>query len=292
MNDLDIIKARIIFVMPSLPKGEKKVANYLIEHLDDISALNLSSISGAAGASQATIIRLCKRLGYNGFLDLRKAAKSFEYGSECAEELIYSEMDDIREIMQDVIALNEKIMANAYALITDEYEKTIDALLDAKIITMIGNGDAIMPCEFMGIKLMKIGIPCRVINDQDFQLLSAATMGPGDVLIGVSHTGRSKSVVEAVKTAQERGAITIAITGSAKSPLLKHCSIIIQTGAIDDKTGGDIISRRIAEQTIMETLYLKIMSRMEKSVKEKKMEGVKSLNEIYKISDSDLESAE
>lgn len=291
MGELDIITAKIQFVLPSLPKGEKVAAEYFAEHLETVAGLNLSVISRRIGISKATIIRLCKRIGYEGFLEFRKALRdSSETG--CSEDVggqakPGQRTDDIKKVMSEVIVRNTEIMRNAFALITEEYDRAVSRMLTARVINMFGNGDAIIPCELMGIKLMKIGIPNWVVNDQDLQLLSASAMQRGDVAIAVSHTGCSKSVVEAMKKARERGAATIGITGAARSPLLKYCDIVLNTGAIADTTGGDVIARRIAEQTIMETLYLKIMDQMGKTVKDKKMEGAENINRIFKLSDAE-----
>lgn len=290
MNELEIINAKIQFLIPSLSKGEKNAALYLMQHLDDIPELSLSLIAEEAGVSQATIVRLCKKIGYKGFLEIRNNIRASKHKKTalppCDES---SGQEDIKRIMDEVINGNIEIMKNAYALISEEYIQAVDAIMKARVVSMFGNGDAIIPCELMSIKLMKIGIPCQVINDQDMQLFSASSMGKEDVAIAVSHTGRSASVVEAMKKAQERGAVTIGITGAAKSPLIRYCSVALHTGAIHDVTGGDVIARRIGEQTIMETLYLEIMSRIETSVKDKKMEGVENINRIYKISDLDSE---
>lgn len=291
MDTLDIIIAKIQFAIPSLPKGEKSTAVYIAEHLDTVAQQNLSTLSSAIGVSQATIIRLCKRIGYDGFLEFRRSVRDSSRAAAPEPEGKHAEKEaaaaDIRKIMSNVIAENSEIMKNALALVTDEYGRAVDSMCSARVINMFGNGDAIIPCELLGIKLMKIGVPCWVVNDQDLQLLSASAMREGDVALVVSHTGRSKSVVEAVKKAKERGAVTIGITGAVKSPLLKYCDIILHTGAVSAASGGDIIARRIAEQIIIETLYIKIMSRMEEIVKERKMEGAVNINRIYKIAEGE-----
>lgn len=284
MNGLEIIKTKIQFLLPSLSKGERITAEYMADNLEKISELELLAISDEIGVSQATIIRLCKRIGYKGFLEMKKSVRAAKYESE--PDSVSESANEFRQLMQQVIDQNGEIMRKAYALVTGEYGRAVEALMSGNMIHMFGNGDAIIPCELLHIKLMKIGIPCCVVNDQDLQLFGASSMKEGDVALAVSHTGRSKSIVEAMKKAKERGACTIAITGAARSPLLKYCDIVLSTGSIEDHTGGDIIARRIAEQTIMETLYLKIMSRIEESVKSKKMEGAENIN-IYKLTEGE-----
>ena len=159
---------------------------------------------------------------------------------------------------------------------------TISAEIDASSATII-------PCQLISLKLMKIGKACVVLNDQDMQVFCASSMRFGDVALAVSHTGRSKSVVEAMRIARERGAITIGVTAAAKSPLLKHCSYALLTGTVDDTTAGDIISRRIAEQTVLETLYLCTVDNNEKDIEEVKKQGAKVIEQMTKLSNEDSE---
>lgn len=280
MGELDIIKTKIQFLFPSLPKGEKVAAEYLVEKLEYLGEMDLVAISEETGVSQATVIRLCKRIGYSGFLEMKKKIRSAKYDPGQISQT--EDAENTRVVMETIIEQNIEIMRKAYALVSDGYEEAAEALVGARNIHMFGNGDAIIPCELFNIKLLKIGMPCIVVNDQDLQLFSASSMREGDVAVAVSYTGRTKSVVEAMKKAKERGAVTIGITGTAKSPLIKYCDIVLNTGYIEDYSGGDIIARRIAEQTILETLYLKIMSGIEESVKNRKMEGAENIN-IYKI---------
>lgn len=92
-----------------------------------------------------------------------------------------------------------------------------------------------------------------------------------------------------MRIARERGAITIGVTAAAKSPLLKHCSYALLTGTVDDTTAGDIISRRIAEQTVLETLYLCTVDNNEKDIEEVKKQGAKVIEQMTKLSNEDSE---
>ena len=275
MDSFSILKTKLQLILPSLPRSEKAAATYLIENLHRIGSLNLNTISAEIDASSATIIRLCKHMGYKGFLDFRNSVRMAERQPDDPGFATPVEQVSARELMRSVIDKNNETMLNTLALISDQYEPAAYALRKANIIIMFGNGDAI--------------IPCVVLNDQDMQVFCASSMRFGDVALAVSHTGRSKSVVEAMRIARERGAITIGVTAAAKSPLLKHCSYALLTGTVDDTTAGDIISRRIAEQTVLETLYLCTVDNNEKDIEEVKKQGAKVIEQMTKLSNEDSE---
>ena len=89
---------------------------------------------------------------------------------------------------RQVIDKNNETVHNTLALISDQYEPAALALREANIITMFGNGDAIIPCQLIGMKFMKVGKACVVLNDQDMQMFCASSIRSGDVALAVSHT--------------------------------------------------------------------------------------------------------
>lgn len=290
MDSFSILKTKLQFTAPSLPRGEKAAAAYLIENLYRVGSLNLNTISEEIDSSSATIIRLCKRMGYKGFLDFRNSVRLAERSPDDTDAVASVKQVSARELMRSVIDKNNETMLNTLALISDQYESAAFALRQANIIIMFGNGDAIIPCQLISMKLMKIGKACVVLNDQDMQMFCASSIRSGDVALAVSHTGRSKSVVEAMRIARERGAITIGVTAVAKSPLLKYCSHALYTGTADDTTAGDIISRRIGEQTVLETLYLYAVDNDETAIEEVKKQGAKVIEQMTKLSNEEGEA--
>ena len=123
-------------------------------------------------------------------------------------------------------------------------------------------------------------------SDQDIQIFAAGTAGEGDVVIVVSHTGRSCSVVNAAKIAYEQGATVIGITAALKSPLQRYCTYTLYVGTKDLTDTKDIVSRRIGEHLVLETLYLYYNVNVDHKAQDHRR---KSADVIYslKMNDSD-----
>ncbi len=68
-----------------------------------------------------------------------------------------------------------------------------------------------------------------VSNDISFDMVFSrqveAFVKKGDVVVGISTSGRSKNIIEAIRLAKKKGAITIALTGKNKSPLSKIADV-------------------------------------------------------------------
>lgn len=268
-------------MLSSLPSSEKAAAMYLIDNLPRISDMQLNMVTGKARLNSSSVIRLCKRMGYKGFLDFREDVRRAEENTQSVQPV--AEQPSAQKLMSMVIEKNMETMASTLALVSDEYEKVVRALEQANVVIMFGNGDAIIPCEFIKIKMMKIGKTCVTYSDQDLQVFSASAVQAGDVVLAVSHTGRSKSVVEAMRIASGRGAITIGLTAFPKSPLHKYCKYVLYAGTVDETDAGDIIARRVAEQTILETLYIAMTSYNASDVLSVKRQGMEAIQKMMKI---------
>ena len=241
MNEL-LVKIR--FLIPSLPRAEKAFAQALLENPEAITQLTLAAIAAESGSSEASIIRFCKRMGYHGYSGLKEAfTAAISEGEEIHEEGI-EETDDI-----DVIQ-NTMVLAN------DGYQAALDAIISAKSIHFFGVGDAFAACQFAFMKFCRLGIPCSAYSDVMLQYITADNLRPGDVALAISYEGRSRNVVQAMKIAKLRGATTISITKMNKSPLLKYTDISLFTSVSDLTVGRDKVTRRVADQFILDVLYL------------------------------------
>mgnify|MGYP003307909254 CR=1 FL=1 len=104
MNDL-FVKVR--FLLPSLPRAEKAFAEAILENPEAISQLTLAAVARESGSSEASIIRFCKRMGYDGYTAMKEdfiRAVSDTSGIE-AEGIEVT--DDIGTILKKVYASSD-----------------------------------------------------------------------------------------------------------------------------------------------------------------------------------------
>ena len=97
--------------------------------------------------------------------------------------------------------------------------------------------------------------------------MSSALLKPGDVALGISHTGASRDVTDALARAKANGATTICITHRSTSPITKVSDIKLHTAAKQTAFGSSTSSSRIAQLTIIDTIYVGIaLRRYDKSL--------------------------
>lgn len=255
-----LVKTR--FLLPSLTKAEQKAAVLLLEKPELVLELTLAGFAHAAGSSQASVLRFCQKLGLEGFSELKlHLSKELSVKQPYLTSQEVNLDESFAEIMEKVFLINIQTLQDTLTLNAQNCEEALNALLSASRVVFFGMGDALIPCYFADIKFKRLGINSQVHSDPDLQLTMASLLEPNDVAFAVSHSGRSRTIVEAMRLAKERKATTISITKYEKSPLTKVSDIMIFTATVDTTLGKEIIARRVAEQAILESLYLGLLAK-------------------------------
>ena len=96
---------------------------------------------------------------------------------------------------------------------------------------------------------------CEIFCDSHIQMVSASQLGKGDVAMGISYSGGSADVVEALELAKRNGATTICLTHMAKSPILRCSDIALTVTAKEMMFRSDGIVSRMAQLAVIDTLY-------------------------------------
>jgi DNA-binding MurR/RpiR family transcriptional regulator len=239
-----------------LQSAEKKAADFIQSNPGEVANSTIVDIASKAKCSEATIVRLSKRLGYEGFPDLKA-----DFANVTKEH--YLEYREINE-MDDVITVVKKVFDSSIAAINDtfdimdrkEFEKALDAIFNANKIMFCGVGDAAPVAKEAYQRFTRMGQNCYTSIDCDIQLILSSQLNKNDVLVAISYSGRSQSVVKAVKIAKKSGAKVIAITNFPVSPLTKKSDIILQTAVFSKYATGEVISKRIVELCIIESLFI------------------------------------
>lgn len=280
MNEL-MVKLR--FLIPTLPRAEKAVAQALLEKPELICLMTLAELARETDSSDASIIRFCREMGYSGFSEMKQAfANALNDSSIMTVEEIHKE-DSVLDNLQKVYKSNMQTLTDTILLADKEaYEEAVQVLLKAKSIHFFGTGDSAAVCQLFYFKFGRLGIPGSAQQDPVMQLMEASNLGPGDVAVIISYEGKSRTVLNAAKVADERGAAIICITKMSKSPLLRLSDISLFIATSDVTVGKDIVARRVAEQMVIDALYLSVLARSDKGY-EKRLNSASKSFELNKI---------
>ena len=140
----------------------------------------------------------------------------------------------------------------------DEIAAVSDLLAKAKRIFVFGIGTSAVIAQDAQYRLSQLGIWATACTDILLMNVTAANMGTGDVVLAISHSGRTKAVVDAARDAKEAGAVTIAITSFSDSVLSKICNHAITVASDEQNYPVEAVSARVAHICILDAITMVI----------------------------------
>ena len=242
-----------------LNPAEKRLADYIIEHKKDVIHLSITELAERSGVSETTVIRLCRRLGYEGYqvFKIKMAQELVPPLSNIHEDL--EEGDDTLSVTKKVFNANITAIRDTLSILNQEVlERAIEALVKAKRIVFVGEGGSACVANDAAHKFMRIGIPVFFYSDPFMEIATAVMMGPGEVMVGISHGGSTKSTVQAMTRAHQSGATTICITQYQKSPITKVSEIVLPVVSKEVEFRSEATGSRIAQLCLIDSLYVAV----------------------------------
>jgi DNA-binding MurR/RpiR family transcriptional regulator len=208
------------------------------------------------------VVRFCQALGYKGYYEL-KIALAREL--IISPQQIYEEIslnDTVTTIKNKVFQSNILALQDTIKILNDrELERAVEVIANTKMVVFYGMATSAAVALDSAHKFLRINIRSVSYSDTHMQVISAALLGKGDVAIGISHSGSSKDVVDALRIARQNGATTICITHHTKSPITKVADIKLYTAARETALRSDAMTSRIAQLSILDVLYVSVALR-------------------------------
>ena len=207
-----------------------------------------------ANISEPTVNRFCRRLDTKGYPDFKlHLAQSLANGTPYVNRHV-DENDSADEYTSKIF---ESTMANLElarkSLDTSTINRSVDLLTQANKISFFGLGASAVVAHDAQNKFFRFNVPVVYFDDILMQRMSAINSRQGDVVVVISHTGRTKSLVDVASLARENDATVIGIT-TAGTPLAKECNIVLSVDVAEDTDLYMPMASRIAQLTLIDCL--------------------------------------
>lgn len=219
--------------MHTFSKGQKRIANFILESYDKAAFMTASRLGKKVGVSESTVVRFAAELGYDGYPDMQKSLQKMIRNRLTSVQRIEVTNDRIGD--QDLLSMvlqsdMEKIRLTLEELDRDAFEKAADAIVSARKIYIIGVRSSAAIATFLSFyfNLIFDNVVKVSANTASEVFESLLRVGEGDVVIGVSFPRYSSRTVQAMNFARDRKATTIAITDSEASPLAPVCTYTLK----------------------------------------------------------------
>ena len=215
--------------MPSLSKGQKRIANFLLEHYDKAVYLTASKLGEIAGVSESTVVRFAIELGFDGYPKLQTALEEVIKTKLTASQRMRVSYDRItkndKHILDTVLENDaDRIFCTLNEINKTDFDNAVKKLLEADTVYLVGGRSAAPLSSFFSFYLnlmrpnvVNVGIAgATELFEQIFRI------DRNDVFVGISFPRYSQRTIKAMEYAYSKGAATIALTDTDKSPLARY----------------------------------------------------------------------
>lgn len=248
-----ILKIRSMY--NSFTKKEKLTADYILGN-GNVIYMSITELAYACGVGETTIIRLCKKIGINGYQEFKLLlAREMVSPEEDVHENV-SHLDSIPEIIKKIAQSNIVAIQDTAKVISSlQLEKAVDMILKSDRVDIYGVGASAFTAGDAKYKFMRIGINTEAISDPHIQSMSAVNLTNRSVAMGISFSGSTKDTVDSLTLAKGAGAFTIAITNYERSPITKVADAVLLTSAKETPLRSGALTSKIAQLHVLDILY-------------------------------------
>ena len=215
-------------VYPSLTKAEQKVVDTVLSNPENLLRQSITALAAEAEVGETTVTRICQKLGFKGFKEFKMAV--VQYLSSAAEDMQeeITDGDSLSAMAQKIGAFNSQSIANATALMDEEgLQQCVDLLSRARKIYFFGVGSSGLTAQEAKYRFVRMGFDAEAASDAHFLAMFASLTREGDVVVGISNSGSTREIVDAVRLAKQNGAGVICISNHARSPMTQYADAVL-----------------------------------------------------------------
>lgn len=256
-------------VVESLNRAEQKVARHILANPENVLDATVTELARQAGVSEATVVRLARTIGRKGYQDLKIAI---------ARELVspvqriggaISESDDAETISRKIFAQNSQALDDTLKVLDfNALEASAELIAKARKVMFTGVGTSSPVVRDAYIKFSRLGIECFWETDSHLQIMAAALLSKGDVIVAISHSGSTIDPIETLKVARRAGAKAIVITSNVIAPITKNADHVLVTASGETRYRHEALASRIAQTSIVSALFMTVsMKNLKKTLR-------------------------
>ncbi len=240
-----------------MSSSECAVLDYLLKNKQETIKYTIEEIAKASNSSAASVVRMCKKLGYKGYKDFRiDFIVDLESKSDyklSLDDTILSDEDDYLDI---VVKKNIRVLEETLELSSkDDINSAVEILSNADNIIVFGKGASYIVAQDLEMKFMRINKPIRSIEDSHNLLVAITYLKKNDVLILISHSGETEEVINGCLAAKEMDVNTISVVKYGSSTLSKASDIALYTTSYESEFRSAAVTSRMSQLCVVDMLY-------------------------------------
>ena len=251
--------------LPSLPKAERKAADYILAEPEKAVYYNVAELAKQCDVSQAAIVRFCRHIGTEGYSDFKIRLSRDVFRSSPIRYLPNQDLEPEKEpaaVVKDVIDSIQRSMAWLESL-SDIHllSRAADMIGSARMNYIFGIGASSLVAQDMYQKLIRIGIPCSAPLDTDLQITAACNLKKDDTALVVSYSGETPAMLTVGEWVRKKGAMLITLTRETDNSLRTNADLALLVPSTEQILRPGAMVSRISQLAVIDMLYSLLLTR-------------------------------
>ncbi|MFE9222197.1 MurR/RpiR family transcriptional regulator [Streptomyces lavendulae] len=249
------LAAHIRAHLSELRDTEARVAQVVLDKGAELVHLSVSDVATLAGTAPSSVVRACQRLGFRGYQELKIAAARQAPAPEPSRD-----QDPAARALTDTVRAAREALDGVAATVSPDQLRAAARMIDAADrVLVVGAGLSGAVALDTAYRLRALGCAVDAPADPLTAQLAAAQLTPADVCLAISHTGATRSTVDAARRARQAGTPVVALTSYARSPLTESSTCTLVAGGQDLVFGLETVASRLAHLTVIDALALTLL---------------------------------
>ena len=240
--------------------NEEDIAKYIIKNFRNIRELDTNIIAAKTYTSNASVTRMCKKIGFNGFQDFKM--KMIEEVVSLENQEINFENSDIDKKDSTTIII-EKLNTLSISSLQETkllqevsmIDSVVDLITEKEVIDFYGIGASHIVCLDAQYKFMRAGKIVNTFEGSDLQHVQAVNSNLKHLAILISYSGLTKEILDIAEILQEKEIETVSITGYGNNKLVKKCKYNLYVTSREALIRSAAIYSRISMLNLIDVLY-------------------------------------
>src|SRR5690606_12806207 len=237
-----------------LRKSERKVADFVLARPHDVIHMRIVDVAQEAQVSEPTVVRFCRAIDCNSFQAFKLELAQYLANHPRVEQFSLDEKDSARDYTFKVFdALLDTLKRVRETIDTAAIERAVAELAGARRVEFYGFGASGAVAVDAQHKFFRLQISSAAYSDPHIQAMSALSLGPHDVVVAISQSGRTRALLDAMALAQQAGAHVIGLAPSG-TPVARHCDTAIPVDIEEESEHYTPLPSRLAHMAVIDIL--------------------------------------
>ncbi len=237
----------------------KRLAEVVLASPQGVIYQSITELAESAGVGEASVIRLCRDLGFKGFQDFKLAlAADVALIPAAPTDAAHSQTNTLQRVTDAAL----RAVSETSAMLAGTLEPALELLAGTHTLLIYGAAASGVTAQDYGYKFVRLGYNVTVHTDAHLAAMTAATLPKAAMVLALTRSGSTLDTVKVLELARARGVTTLLVTERAKSPATALADVVLTTASSESPLTGGSIASKMGQLLVLDALFTELLARV------------------------------